>query len=85
MFVKVAFQVGAAERLLIPAAAVVRRSEVTGVYIIVDGGIRLRQIRVGEMVGERIEVLAGLTEGEHVALDPVQAGIYAKRPAVRQP
>jgi len=85
MFVKVAFQVGNAERLLIPAAAVVRRSEVTGVYVIVDDGIRLRQIRVGEIVGERIEVLAGLTEGARVALDPVQAGIYAKRPAVQQP
>jgi len=85
MFVKVAFQVGKAERLLIPAAAVVRRSEVTGVYVVVDDGIRLRQIRVGEIVGERIEVLAGLAEGARVALDPVQAGIYAKRPAVQQP
>lgn len=85
MFVKVAFQVGAAERLLVPAAALVRRSEVTGVYIAVDDGIRLRQIRVGETVGDRVEVLAGLAEGEQVALDPVQAGIYAKRPAVQQP
>ena len=85
MFVKVAFQVGAAERLLVPAAALVQRSEVTGVYIAVDDGIRLRQIRVGETVGNRVEVLAGLAAGEHVALDPVQAGIYAKRPAVRQP
>ena len=85
MFVKVAFQVGNAERLLIPAAAVVRRSEVTGVYAVVDGGIRLRQIRVGATVDDRIEVLAGLAEGEHVALDPVQAGIYAKRLAVQQP
>jgi len=85
MFVKVAFQVGFAERLLVPATAVVRRSEVTGVYIIVDGGIRLRQIRVGETRDNRVEVLAGLTEGERVALDPVQARIYAKRPAVQQP
>jgi len=85
MFVKVSFQVGAAERLLVPATALVRRSEVTGVYVIVDGGIRLRQIRVGETRDDRVEVLAGLTEGERVALDPVQARIYAKRPAVQQP
>ncbi len=85
MFVKVAFQVGKAERLLIPAAAVVRRSEVTGVYVVVDNGMRLRQIRVGETVGERIEVLAGLVAGARVALDPVQAGIYAKRSTVQQP
>jgi len=85
MFVKVAFQVGEAERLLVPATALVRRSEVTGVYIVVDDGIRLRQVRVGEVVGDRVEVLAGLAEGERVALDPVQARIYAKRPAVQQP
>jgi RND family efflux transporter MFP subunit len=85
MFVKVAFQVGEAKRLLIPSAALVRRSEVTGVYVAADGGIRLRQIRVGASVGNRIEVLAGLTEGELVALDPVRAGIYAKRSAVQQP
>jgi len=85
MFVKVAFQIGAAERLLVPAAAVIQRSEVTGVYIVVDGAIRLRQIRVGDTRDGRVEVLAGLTEGELVALDPVQARIYAKRPAVQQP
>ena len=85
MFIKVAFQVGDARRLLIVAKALVRRSEVTGVYVVTEGGIRLRQIRVGETVGERVEVLAGLTEGERVALDPVRAGIYAKRPAVQQP
>jgi RND family efflux transporter MFP subunit len=85
MFVKVAFQVGNAERLLVPAAAVVRRSEVTGVYVIGGDSIRLRQIRVGETVGDRIEVLAGLAESDRVALDPVQAGIYAKRPTVQQP
>ena len=85
MFIKVAFQVGDARRLLISAAALVRRSEVTGVYVATEGGIRLRQIRVGETVGERVEVLAGLAEGERVALDPVRAGIYAKRPAMQQP
>jgi RND family efflux transporter MFP subunit len=78
MFVKAAFQVGEAERLLIPADAIVQRSEVIAVYVVVDGSVRLRQIRVGETFGDQVEVLAGLKEGEQVALDPVQAGIYAK-------
>lgn len=78
MFVKAAFQVGEAERLLIPADAIVQRSEVIAVYVVADGSVRLRQIRVGETFGDQVEVLAGLKEGEQVALDPVQAGIYAK-------
>jgi RND family efflux transporter MFP subunit len=81
MFVKAAFEVGVAERLLIPAAAMVRRSEVIAVYVIANDSVRLRQIRVGDSFGDRIEVLAGLKEGERVALDPVQAGIYAKTSA----
>jgi RND family efflux transporter MFP subunit len=83
MFVKVAFVVGESRRLLIPTAALVRRSEVTGVYV-VDGGVRLRQLRIGNEFGDRVEVLAGLSEGERVAIDPVAAGIYVKSIAAGQ-
>ena len=78
MFVKAAFLVGQAKRLLIPAEAVLRRSEVTGVYVMTPAGIRLRQIRTGQSFDSRIEVLSGLAAGESVALDPVRAGIIAK-------
>lgn len=83
MFVKVAFVIGDAERLLVPTAALLRRSEVTGVYVVTaDDSVRLRQVRVGNTFGDRTEVLAGLSEGERIALDPVAAGIYAKSKAV---
>ena len=83
MFVKVAFVIGDAERLLVPTAALVRRSEVTGVYVVGDEDrLRLRQVRVGNTFGDRTEVLAGLAEGERIALDPVAAGIYVKSRAV---
>lgn len=78
MFVKVIFAIGEAERLLVPAEAVLHRSEVTAVYIVGDQGVRLRQIRTGQQFGDRIEVLSGLVAGERVATDPVLAGIVAK-------
>lgn len=84
MFTKVAFTIGESQRLLVPASAVVRRSEVTGVYVVhSDQTIRLRQIRAGNQFGERVEVLAGLVEGETIALDPLSAGIYAKTTAAQ--
>lgn len=84
MFVKVAFVVGEARRLLIPTAALLRRSEVTGVYVIGEGGaVRLRQLRIGNEFGDRTEVLSGLADGERVALDPVAAGIFVKTAAAR--
>jgi len=78
MFVKVGFVVGESRRLLVPAEAVVRRSELSAVYVVDEGRTALRQVRLGRTYGEDVEVLAGLDEGELVALDPVAAGIYIK-------
>ncbi len=80
MFVKVAFVTGEVERLLILAEAVVKRSELTGVYVLADDGrVSLRQIRVGGRIGNQVEVLAGLSEGERIAVDPIAAGIELKQ------
>ena len=79
MFAKIGFVVGEDQQMLVPRTAVVRRSEVTGVYVLDGAGrITLRQVRVGRTAGEFIEVLAGLQAGERVALDPIQAGIALK-------
>lgn len=89
-FARVHFLAGPSERLTVPAAAVLRRGELTAVYVADGkGGFALRQLRLGEtLAGEngdaRIEVLAGLADGESVALDPVQAGIAARAAASRQ-
>jgi RND family efflux transporter MFP subunit len=77
-FVKVGFVVGETERLLLPAAAIVQRSELTAVYVVGDDTVELRQIRAGRAYGERVEVLAGLAAGERVATDPVAAGVYLR-------
>ena len=85
MFVKVSFVVGESRRLLVPTSALLRRSEVTGVYVVDEQGqIRMRQVRVGGAFDSRTEVLAGLREGERIAADPVKAGIYLKTKAVAQ-
>jgi RND family efflux transporter MFP subunit len=76
MFVKAVFSVGTERRMLVPAEAVVYRSEVTAVYVVdADGRVGFRHVRVGRQTSDgRIEILAGLEEGERVALDPIAAG-----------
>ncbi len=87
MFVKVGFEIGAAERLLVPTSILVERGELRAVYVLDnEGRTSLRQLRTGHRFGhgadERIEVLAGLKAGEKVALDPVLAMRYlAGKPA----
>ncbi|MCJ7798772.1 MAG: efflux RND transporter periplasmic adaptor subunit [Polaromonas sp.] len=75
-FARAYFATGVARKLVIPDGTVLRRSEVTAVYVLGEGEqAHLRQIRVGEAVGGLTEVLSGLREGERIALDPVKAGL----------
>ncbi len=77
VFARAHFSTGRATRLLVPRTAVIRRSEVTAVYVLDDQGApRLRQVRLGAAADEQgVEVLAGLKAGERVALEPVKAGM----------
>jgi RND family efflux transporter MFP subunit len=62
---------GASGRLYVPAKAVIRRAEMTGVYVVDAKGVpMLRQVRLGRADGETIEVLTGVSAGDRVALDP---------------
>ena len=81
MFARAYFAVGRTKKLLIPASAVARRSEVAGAYVVGEAGaIRFRQLRLGEAAGEQeVEVLAGVAPGEKVALDPIAALAALKR------
>jgi RND family efflux transporter MFP subunit len=81
MFVKTGFVTGEKQELVIPKDAVVYRSEVTGAYVVSEDRVHFRQIRLGRDLGDVLVVLAGLTEGEQVALDPIAAGVALKAQA----
>jgi RND family efflux transporter MFP subunit len=81
MFVKTAFVTGMKNELVIPREAVVYRSEVTAVYVIdKQGGIHFRRIRAGQPASDgMISIIAGLSPGERVAVDPVVATARLKQ------
>lgn len=76
MFARVWLPSGAAvgARVYVPASALVRRAEMTGLYVL-DGRGRplLRQVRLGRAQEGTVEVLSGVHAGERVALDPQAA------------
>jgi RND family efflux transporter MFP subunit len=52
----------------IPAEAVVRRGQLTGVHVVQGDLQLLRWVRLGRTIGDRVEVLSGLEAGEQIAL-----------------
>jgi len=60
--------------LLVPSRAIVRRAEMTGLYVLdANGRPLLRQVRLGQEIDGQVEILAGLSAGERVALEPQSA------------
>jgi len=78
------------QRLLVPDSALLRRGELTGVYVVATkgegkpAGFALRAVRTGASHGTAgVEVLAGLKAGDRVALDPVRAGLAGAVPVAQ--
>jgi len=76
MFARVWLPASAAgpQRLVVPSAALVRRAELTGVYVLGEAGRPLlRQVRAGRTDGGWVEILSGVRPGDKVATDPQAA------------
>ena len=62
-------------RVFLPLTAIVRRAEMTGVYVMdAQGKPRLRQVRLGRTTGQTVEVLSGVSTGEQVVTEPASLG-----------
>lgn len=82
--VRVRFSLGQSASLLVPSSAILRRGELTAVYVAAEKNFTLRAVRPGADRGEKgVEILSGLTEGELVALDPVRAGLFGAQPQAK--
>ena len=74
MFARVPLTIGQQQMLRIPASAVVRQGQLTGVFIVDDKNIaHFRLIRTGRQFTNLVEVISGITDGTRlVTAPPVQ-------------
>lgn len=71
MLVKVSVPVATREALWVPFSSLIQRSELRAVFVLDDQDQpRLRQVRTGARDNGRLEILAGLSEGERVVTNP---------------
>jgi multidrug efflux pump subunit AcrA (membrane-fusion protein) len=69
MFARVEVAVGTREAVLVPAAALHSRGQLTGVWLVDDTSTaHLRWVRSGRAFGDEVEVLSGLQGGETLVL-----------------
>lgn len=80
MFSKLTISSGKVQKLLVPSLAIVNRSDLKALYVVTaTNGVQLRQVRLGKQYpGDKTEILAGLSAGESIALDPVEATHHLK-------
>ena len=70
LFGRAQFSRGQRPSLLIPRTALVERGQLQGVYVLDQNKIAaLRYVTLGRPPGEKVEVLAGLQEGERLVAD----------------
>lgn len=70
MFGRIQLDKGTSDTIVVPRASVFARGQLTGVYVVgADRIARLRWIKVGRPLGDKLEVLSGLNVGEHILAD----------------
>ena len=67
--------------LSVPASALLRRGELSAVYVAQGTQFVLRAVRSGPVQQGQVNVLAGLKAGERIAVNAIQAGLAEARPA----
>ena len=67
------FPAGTVKGLLVPAGAIVDRGALTSLWVVDSKEIaRMRLVKTGRRIGDRIEVLAGLSDGERIVTKGVE-------------
>ncbi|HQI81548.1 MAG TPA: efflux RND transporter periplasmic adaptor subunit [Deltaproteobacteria bacterium] len=76
LFVRVLVPVGSRDILAVPAAAVVRKGQLSGVYVVTDKGVvTYRLIKEGPATPAGIEVLSGLKPGDRVITSGMERAV----------
>ncbi len=67
------FPVGTTKGLMLLRAAVVERGSLTSVWVVDGQNIaRMRLVKPGRIIGDRVEILAGLSSGERIVVGGIE-------------
>lgn len=79
LFVRAHHQRPTEPLLLVPDSAVTRRGQLTGVFVVRDGLLRLRLVKLGRRFGTTWEVISGLQAGDRIIREHVERAVDGAR------
>ena len=68
-FARLVVPVGESRSLDVPSAAVVQRGQLEMVFVVTNQQARLRLVKTGKRLGDQVEILSGLEQGDAVAIE----------------
>ncbi|HSE59559.1 MAG TPA: efflux RND transporter periplasmic adaptor subunit [Nitrospiraceae bacterium] len=79
MFGRMQLDKGTGRTLVVPRTSVIERGDLAGVYVVgPDSLAHLRWVKLGRPVGDQVEVLSGLNQGERVLAQGTQGSDGAR-------
>ena len=76
LYAKVQIPIGKKDAIAVPLVAIVQKGQLTGVYTVDDKNIiSYRLIRTGKTVGDKVEVISGLMDGDKIVVSGVDKAV----------
>lgn len=70
LFGRAFFASGERSVISVPSALVVQRGQLTSIYVLDQKIVRQRLVKLGKTMGDRVEVLSGLQDGDLLIVEP---------------
>lgn len=83
-FGRARFNAGQQDAIVVPASAIVERGQLTSVFAVDESSVaRMRLVKTGRRLGNDVEILSGLNEGDTVVMTPsaeIRDGVRVEAP-----
>jgi RND family efflux transporter MFP subunit len=79
LYARVSPPTSACPAVVLPVTALVQRGQLSGVFVVEEGILHYRLVKVGQQQDGLVEILSGLKPGEQVVVDGVQKARHGAR------
>lgn len=72
-FAQVSFTSGERQTMMVPKSAIITRSGIEGIFVIDEGKAYFHMVRIGQTMGDKVEIQAGINLGDRIVISNNQS------------